>query len=327
MSHPTIASFDSVPVFRMARRVRIKPACSAPRCYGCARHAGVPWAGAVYASEVEVHGVPGRPSLGRSGWLDAVRTHPAARAPSLPLLVTEPHRAVADLVALAAVSPLLSTAPRGDGHPVLVLPGLLTGDHATVLLRKVLRALGHNVSGWKLGTNRGSTVRTVNGLRETLQRLHETSGRRVSLVGWSLGGLFAQELARAVPSSVRGIITLGGPVMRWSPWVRSASRMVDGNSRDPRAGAVLPRPWAEHGSLRVPATSIYTRSDGVVHWSLCKYELRPRRENIEVRGSHLGLGHNPAVLWVLADRLASAEGAWTPFRPPARLRPLFPDRG
>ena len=74
-----------------------------------------------------------------------------------------------------------------------------------------------------------------------------------------------------------------------------------------------PRPWAEHGSLRVPATSVFSRADGVVHWSSCRHVLRTRRENVEVRGSHLGLGHNPAVLWLLADRLGMAEGVWTPF--------------
>jgi len=76
----------------------------------------------------------------------------------------------------------------------------------------------------------------------------------------------------------------------------------------------------------VPATSVYTRSDGIVHWSSCRYELRNRRENIEVRGSHLGLACNPAVLWLLADRLGMAEGAWAPFRAPRALRPFFPAR-
>ena len=259
---------------------------------------------------------------GRS-WLGA-RLLPTVPSPSLAWLVTEPHRACLDLTTLAAVSPLLATARRGDGHPVLVLPGLLTGDHATVLLRTVLRVLGHNVVGWELGMNRGSTGRVVQGLREHVDRLHQTHGRRVSLVGWSLGGLYAQELARATPGSVRGIITLGSPVMRWAPWMRSASGLADRHIRPSSGVAVLGRPWAEQGSLRVPATSVFTRSDGVVHWSLCQYELRPRRENVEVRGSHLGLGHNAAVLWLLADRLGAAEGAWTPFRPPVRLRPFFP---
>jgi pimeloyl-ACP methyl ester carboxylesterase len=246
------------------------------------------------------------------------------RVSSLALFATEPPRAGLDLVALAAVWPMLATARRGDGHPVLVLPGWLTGDPATVPLRILLRALGHNVSGWSLGGNRGPTGRVVQELRSLLDRLHQSSGRRVSIVGWSLGGLYAQELARAAPSSVRGIVTLGSPVTRWPPWMRRASGLVDRGTRMLGGANALPRPWAEPGSLRVPATSVYTRADGIVPWSSCRYQLRTSRENVEVRGSHLGLGHNPAVLWLLADRLGTAEGAWTPFRPPAALRPFFP---
>src|SRR4051812_15972786 len=221
---------------------------------------------------------------------------------------------------------MLTTARRGDGHPVLVLPGWLTGDPATVPLRIVLRALGHDVSGWSLGRNRGPTGRVVQDLRARLERLHRSSGRRVSLVGWSLGGLYAQELARAAPASVRGIVTLGSPVTRPAPWVRTVSGIVDRGPLMPRGVDALPRPWAERGSLRVPATSVYTRSDGVVHWSSCRYEIRSRRENVEVRGSHLGLAYNLAVLWLLADRPGMAEGPCTPFPPPPGPGLLFPRR-
>lgn len=255
---------------------------------------------------------------------DAVHVPTTLPVPSRGRLVTEAPRAGLDLAALVATWPLLTTARRGDGHPVLVLPGLLTGDPATLLLRNVLRALGHNVSGWSLGTNRGSTVRVVRELRSRLHELHRNSGRRVSVVGWSLGGLYAQELARAAPGKVRGIITLGSPVVRGAPWLRTASRVVDRTLHLPSGAATLPRPWAERGSLRVPATSVYTRADGIVHWSTCRYEPRPRRENVEVRGSHLGLAHNPAVLWLLADRLGMPETAWRPFRSPLALRPFFP---
>lgn len=146
----------------------------------------------------------------------------AKRSPSRTALLTEPPRAGLDVAALAAAWPLLAAARRGDGHPVLVLPGLMTGDPATVVLRTALRALGHDVSGWSLGINRGPTGRVVDTLRARVEQLHRTSGRRVSLVGWSLGGLYAQELARAAPGSVRGLVTLGTPVVRSAPWVRTA---------------------------------------------------------------------------------------------------------
>ena len=248
------------------------------------------------------------------------------RPPSPALLATEGPRAGLDFAALLGTWPLLFTARRGDGHPVLVLPGLLAGDPATVLLRRFLQALGHNVRGWSLGTNRGPNAHVVDQLRLQLERLHHTSGRRVSVVGWSLGGLYAQELARASPGSVRTLITLGTPVLPRSTWTQSASRIADRVTYLPRTAALLPRPWAEPGSLRVPATSVYTRADGIVAWSACRYAVRPRRQNVEVRGSHLGLAHNPAVLWLLADRLGQTEGRWKPFRPPLALSPFFPRR-
>jgi pimeloyl-ACP methyl ester carboxylesterase len=247
------------------------------------------------------------------------------RTPSRALLVSEVPRAGLDFAALLGTWPLLAAARRGDGHPVLVLPGLFAGDPATVLLRNVLRALGHNVSGWSLGTNRGPNAHVVQELRCGLERLHHDSGRRVSLVGWSLGGLYAQELARAAPGSVRALITLGTPVLPRSAWTQNMSQIADRARYLPRP-ALLPRPWAERGSLRVPATSVYTRADGIVGWSTCRYPARPRRENIEVRGAHLGLAYNPAVLWLLADRLGQGERKWKPFRAPLPLLPFFPGR-
>ena len=149
----------------------------------------------------------------------------------------------------------------------------------------------------------------------------------MTLVGWSLGGLYAQELARASPGSVQQLVTLGSPVLRRSPWTQNASRIADRATSLPRVTTAYPRPWAEPGSLRVPATSVYTRTDGIVSWSTCRYVIRPRRENVEVRGSHLGLAHNPAVLWLLADRLGQKDGRWKSFRPPLPLLQLFPSRG
>lgn len=261
--------------------------------------------------------------------LAARRTRPAAAAandrssaPSLLLRLSEPPRAGLDLAALLATWPLLAAAPRGDGHPVLVLPGLLTGDPETLLLRNALRLLGHRTCGWRLGTNRGATGHVVRSLRERVEQLHRDSGRRVSIVGWSLGGLYAQELARASPGQVRQLITLGSPVLSRHAPVQDLSRLLDRADRLLPLTGALPRPWAERGPLRVPATSVYTRSDGIVDWRTCRLRPAANRENVEVRGSHLGLAHNPAVLWLLADRLAQPEGTWSKFRPPIALRPM-----
>ena len=220
------------------------------------------------------------------------------------LLAMEAPRASIELGALAAAAPFLAAGPRGDGHPVLVLPGLFGGDRSTLLLRRYLRWLDYSVSGCGLGANIGPTEAVVSGLRARLEQLAQDSGRPVSLVGWSLGGIYAHELARRAPGSVRQVLTLGSPV-------RSARRA-------PASPGSQARP------LRVPATAVYTRSDAIVRWQSCLLRPGKRRENVEVYGSHCGLGHNPAVLHVLADRLAQGDQSWRPFAPRALVRHAFP---
>jgi dienelactone hydrolase len=139
------------------------------------------------------------------------------------------------------------------------------------------------VSGWTLGVNRGPSSQTVDRLMRLVDQLVSEQHRRVSVVGWSLGGVFAVGVARRVPKDIRQVITLGSPV----------------------AGAPEAPP-------HVPVTSIYSKTDGIVPW---RYSILPRvplRESIEVRGSHLGLGHNPAVLSIVAERLAQPDGQWRP---------------
>jgi pimeloyl-ACP methyl ester carboxylesterase len=223
-----------------------------------------------------------------------------------------------------AAAPLLAAERRGDGHSVLVLPGMLGGDLSTVLLRRYLRWLGYTVSGWELGTNTGPTEAVVSGLRDRVAKLSDESGRKVTLVGWSLGGLYAYELARAAPGSVRQVVTLGSPVQLAGRGGRRTSRLLDSLSHLHVVPAAVPRPWTEAGPLRVPATAVYTRSDGVVSWQACLLPPARRRENVEVRGSHSGLAHNPTVLHLLADRLAAAEGTWQAFRPGPLVRHLYP---
>jgi hypothetical protein len=116
-----------------------------------------------------------RPARSRHSLRDPGRVT-TLRVPSRSQLVTEAPRAGLDLAAPVATWPLLATARRGDGHPVLVLPGLLTGDPATLLMRSILRVLGHDVSGWSLGTNRGGTVRIVRELRSGVAELHRGGG-------------------------------------------------------------------------------------------------------------------------------------------------------
>ncbi len=154
--------------------------------------------------------------------------------------------------------------------------------------------------------------------------LRASTGTPVTLVGWSRGGLIAREAARVAPDAVRMVITLGSPFAAPSATnVGPAWRRLTGAAFPART----PEQWkALAAPLPVPSTSIYSRADGVVAWRACLQSEGPLSENVEVRGSHLGLGFNPAALWVVADRLAQPLGTWTPFRPSGPAAPFFPRR-
>lgn len=235
-------------------------------------------------------------------------TDPSA-PPSRELLLLE-IRAIAELTAFFATYPLLRLAPRGDGHPVLVLPGLAASDTSTRPLRTYLKDQGYAAHGWKLGANNGPRPGVEAKMLARLAELAESHQRKVSLIGWSLGGVFAREMACHAPEQVRSVITLGSPFAgeprasnAWQLYERASRRKADDWPRRERMR--LPPP--------VPSTAIFSRSDGIVAWQGCLEQEGPMSENIEVEGSHCGLGHNPAVLYAIADRLAQPEGAWRPF--------------
>ncbi len=220
--------------------------------------------------------------------------------------------------AFMAASPMLRMMGRGDRHPVLVMPGFTADDRSTVPLRWFLRGQGYWTHGWLLGNNFGPTRRVLQGIDERLDELHDRHQRKMTLIGWSLGGIYARHLARVHPDKVRQVITLGTPFRM----IEGDQSAVDGlwHSIDHRFSpddiAALLQPEDEKPRLRVPATAIYSRTDGVVKWYTCIERAGPLRENIQVRSSHSGLGWNPAVLIAIADRLAQPEGRWRPFRPP-----------
>ncbi len=244
----------------------------------------------------------------------------ALKQPTLGRVLLE-SRAVLELGAFAATVPALQLAPKGDGHPVLVLPGLAASDESTRPLRWFLRTRGYHTHGWRLGRNTGPTARIRAGLRDRVRAIADQHGRRISLVGWSLGGIYAREIARLAPDAVRQVITLGSPFRTLD--ADAPLRDTPGDA-DHRARVRRDVGRGAGGALTVPTTAVYTRTDGVVPWQLCVERPGPRRESVEVRGSHIGLGHNPAVLVVVADRLAQREGEWAPFSPPPGLAALFP---
>ena len=247
--------------------------------------------------------------------------------PAPRLLLTEPIRGLADLTALLLAAPALLTAPRGDGHGALVFPGLLAGDASTVPLRAFLRWLGYDVRGWALGRNQGPTEAVLAGLPRAVLDHSERTGRPVSLIGWSLGGIYAREMARRHPGRVRQVITLGSPYAMHDPRQTYAYGPYQQFSSRHALDRKLPSREQRARPVGVPSTSAYSRWDGVVPWQACVEPETALHQNVEVRCSHLGFGVDPATLWLIADRLAvpdQGSGQRVPFRPPLALRPLYP---
>lgn len=248
----------------------------------------------------------------------------AAQRPPLGWYLSEPARGALTFGSLPLAAAWLRCAPRGDGHGVLVLPGLLASDWSTQVLRRFVSGLGYRVLGWGLGRNLGPTASVLDGIPRAVRELARETGAPVSVIGWSLGGIYGREIAREHADVVREVITLGSPFA-----------MVD--SRQSRADAVFRRrahlhadparvPRREQVSrpIPVPSTAVYSRRDGIVDWHACIADPGPTHENVEVRCGHLGFGVDPATLWLLADRLAQQAHRWQPFQPPRWARFLYP---
>lgn len=248
---------------------------------------------------------------------------PTPQRPRRLHLASDPVRAGVALARWPITARLMRTAPSGDGAPVLVLPGLLASDLSTRPLRAQLRSLGHHVHGWRLGRNIGPTHRVERRLRELADELLERHGQPFSVLGWSLGGIYARAMAAERPDAVRMVITLGTPFAMTEQSQTRAHRTYERYAHLHVPGYALPIPDDVRGPLPVPATSIWSEQDGIVSWTASLETPSPTAENIGVRGSHLGLGHHPAVLWAVADRLAQPRGTWRPFSPPPRLRRLY----
>jgi pimeloyl-ACP methyl ester carboxylesterase len=245
------------------------------------------------------------------------------RPPSRTLMFLE-GRALSELGAFVGALPLLSLAPRGDGHPVLVLPGLVASDTSTRPLRAFLKTRGYAVSGWRQGRNLGLREGVQHAMVDLVHELHDTYGQKVSLVGWSLGGLYARQLAKMMPGRVRSVITLGSPFAAgpkatnaWRVYEMASGRRAD--EEDSRFGGSLA------SAPPVPTTAIFSRTDGICAWQGCMEKTSAQSESIEVESSHCGMGHHPAAVYAVADRLAQPEGRWKPFDRGGWRSLVFPD--
>jgi pimeloyl-ACP methyl ester carboxylesterase len=233
------------------------------------------------------------------------------RPPGLGLLLAE-ARGILEFNTSLLLSPLLMRAPRGDGHPVLTLPGFLASDLSMAPMRRYLKELGYDTRAWRMGRNTGGVARMQSVLLDRLKQIHADTGRKISIVGWSLGGIYARHLALQAPDMVRCVVTLGSPFAK-DVRATNATRLYEALSGETvEEHSELQQAIA--GDLPVPTTSIYSKSDGIVNWRTCLLRDSDTAENIEVRlASHVGLGVNAAALWALADRLAQAEGQFAQF--------------
>lgn len=231
--------------------------------------------------------------------------------------MAEGPRALAEMASLLPAAPYLALAPRGDGHRVLVLPGFGGGDGSTTVIRRYLAGQGLVPHAWGLGRNLGSAMPDLQQrLSERLEAVWREGGQRpVSLVGWSLGGVYARLLTHIHPEWVRQVITLGSPI-GGTPQPSRAQRVMSrmGAAGMDRQEALRLRRLASDPLPQVASSAVYSRTDGIVPWQIARQQPGPLAENIEVYGSHIGLGFNASALYLLAERLAQPQARWTPFQ-------------
>lgn len=229
--------------------------------------------------------------------------HMSLKPPNALLALSDGPRALADAAFLGITAPLLNRMPRAQKkHSVMVIPGFLGDDRGNALLIRFLRRLGYIARGWEQGRNLGTSSFSEAALRAVIEQLLVEGGGKVSLIGHSLGGIYAREIARMEPEVIHQVITLGSPFGKGHQYASHASRLYrrlnpGADARDDDHGLSIPPP--------VPTTAIYTRADGVVNWRTSIQDGDyPHVHNIEVLGSHIGLNVNAAVWYWVAKKLA-----------------------
>ena len=244
--------------------------------------------------------------------------------PSLFLAITEAGRALTEL-GINYPYQSLSKSPQeeADGHPVMVLPGFMSTKSSTKLLREHVAKLGYPVYDWGMGRNFGK-MEYMAALVERLEKIQEKHGQKVSIIGWSLGGVFAREIAKARPDLVRQVVTMGSPFqdithpnnVAWIYTLISGGKRVE--DTDWALLENMPKP------APVPTTAIYTKEDGIVPWHVCmEMQEDSLHQNIQVRGSHFGLGVNSSVFWIISDRLKYDKSNWRHFKAESYVKELL----
>lgn len=241
-------------------------------------------------------------------------THSIVR-PSLFKLLSEPGLAILEKGISIPYKKIFTKTAKGDGHPIMVLPGFMGSETSTKALRLYLEKSGYDVYDWGMGRNFGK-IEYLDLLLARLDEIHFQTGREVSLIGWSLGGVYARQVAKERPDKIRQLITMGSPFsgltepnnISWLYSLVSGGKKVKHINQSFLDSLPAPAP--------VPTTAIYSKSDGIVHWKMCmEPEETDIHQNIEVRGSHIGMGANFSILRILDDRLSKDKYNWERFSP------------
>jgi pimeloyl-ACP methyl ester carboxylesterase len=234
-----------------------------------------------------------------------MREPPPLRAPTWAETVARESLGGRELLRLPFAAGRLVRSPRGSGLPVLLVPGLGASDASLTPLRLHLQRLGHDARPADLGRIGRDVAATAVRLLSRVRAIADSTGRPVALVGQSIGGVLSREVARHDPTVVRRIITFGTPVVggpeytatryQYSPYERERIRVtVSERARQP---------------IRVPVTAMWSRNDGIVSPGACIDRSNEHVEHVEVTSSHLGMGLDPDVWHVVAERLAADNPA------------------
>ena len=225
------------------------------------------------------------------------------KKPSLFLQLTEGIRYVIDLVKVLFFTYNYTYKTKGDKHPVLVVPGLMCTDFSTTLLRKFINKLGYTAYGWELGRNLGD-LKGLNDIRNLQNRVAEIRQKhdgKITLVGWSMGGIYTRELAKMNPELFHQVITIGAPFAD-----AYAPNNVEWFYKLIKNPADVSPVWREQMPISAPimTTAMYSKQDGLVPWEACQEIMQDDlHQNIEVSGSHWGLVTNAEVFAIIAQQI------------------------
>lgn len=251
------------------------------------------------------------------------KNNKAVKRPNFFWALTEGPRALLELGAFFPYKALNNIPKNGDGHPVLIIPGFMATDMSTIPLRSFIHDLGYKVYGWGEGRNYAKEE-YIELLSEKTVKLFEKHEEKITIIGWSLGGVYARQMAKKHPELIRQVITMGSP-FKGIKDANNAKWMYDILTKGKGTASIdkdliedIPNP------APVPTTAIYSKEDGVVPWNVClEQEENAIHQNIQVRGSHLGFGVNPTVLQIIADRLQYREENWEKFEPKSKLEDIL----